>query len=400
MKSHQFKLPAVLGGQPAFDTPVYVTKSSVPDMDGFTRRISPAFHSRTFTNEGPLAVELSNDLQRKLGVTYCSLFSSGTQALIASLKSLNISGEVITTPFTFPATVHAIVLAGLTPVFCDIDAKTYNLDVDKVEQTICNQTVAIVPVHIFGNPCDVAGFERLSANHDLRLVYDAAHAFGVTYLGKSLLNWGDMSVLSFHATKVFHTAEGGAVVVNDESLFEKLSLFRNFGIVDENVVDGVGFNGKMSELHAAFGLSLLDTIDEEIRKRQSLVRYYRNAFSDIDGVRMQKTQADVVPNGFNFSIEIDEEQFGLSRDMVYQALRAEQIVARRYFHPLCTENLAYKDLESSTPTNIPNAIHLASRILSLPLFADLSTAQIDKIVAAVLAIKQNAGHIESKLKET
>ena len=165
-------------------------------------------------------------------------------------------------------------------------------------------------------------------------------------------------------------------------------------------MDGVGFNGKMSELHAAFGLSLLDTIDEEIRKRQSLVRYYRNAFSDIDGVCMQKTQADVVPNGFNFSIEIDEEQFGLSRDMVYQALRAEQIVARRYFHPLCTENSAYKDLKSSTPTNIPNAIHLASRILSLPLFADLSTAQIDKIVAAVLAIKQNAGHIESKLKET
>jgi dTDP-4-amino-4,6-dideoxygalactose transaminase len=262
-----YRLPALLGGEPAFKDPIYFTRSLTPDSETFAERLSSIFASHRFTNQGTHVQELEARLASRLGTGFCLSFCNGTAALMAALRALDLAGEVITTPFTFPATVHAIEWIGLTPVFCDIDPRSYNLDVRLAAELVSSRTSALLPVHVFGNPCDVLGMENLARRRGLRLLYDAAHAFGVACQGRPIGCWGDLSVLSFHATKLFHTAEGGAVVGSTPSQAERLAQLRNFGIVDEEEVKGVGFNGKLSELHGALGLGNLERIDGEMEAR-------------------------------------------------------------------------------------------------------------------------------------
>jgi dTDP-4-amino-4,6-dideoxygalactose transaminase len=382
--------PALLGGAPAFKDPVYVTRAVVPDEAAFAEHLASIFASRWFTNDGQIALELEERLRERLGVRFCAAFCNGTIALHVALRTLDLFGEVITSPFTFPATVHAIQWNGLTPVFCDIDADSYNLDVSRAAELITSRTSAIVPIHVFGNPCDVLGIQRLAEQHHLKVVYDAAHAFGVSHLGRPIGSWGDLSVFSFHATKLFHTAEGGAIVGADSSHFDRCTSLRNHGIVSEEEVRGVGLNGKLSELHAAVGLASLDRTEAEIRARSRLTNRYQERLSKIEGIRFQSFTPETVRNYAYYPIEIDTDAFGLTRDQLHMALRAENIIARKYFSPLCSENPSYRHLASADPAELPNARRLAARILCLPLYGSLELDDVDRITDTIIAIQAAA----------
>jgi len=387
--------PAIVGGLPAFAQPVYLTRPRVPNEAAFTELVSGMFRARWFTNDGALVRELERRLRDRLGTAFCAALCNGTVALQVALRSLDLDGEVITTPFTFPATVHAITWTGLTPVFCDIDPDTYNLDVGAASGLVSDRTSALLPVHVFGNPCDVTAIQRLADGNGLKVVYDAAHAFGVSQGGRSIGCWGDLSVFSFHATKLFHTCEGGAVVGRDSALLRRIALLRNFGIVNEEEVCGVGLNGKLSELHAAMGLSLIDAVDEEIRLRGELSARYNAHLGGIDGLRFQRRRGDATPNYAYYTIEVEEDGFGLSRDDLHRALRAENVLVRKYFHPLCSENEAYRHLASADPARLPNAHRLSSQILSLPLYGDLPLEDVDKIAECILAIRAAAPSVRA-----
>lgn len=391
--------PAILGGDPVFEEEVFVTRPVMPDRDDFNARTAGLFESHWLTNAGPLEVELEERLAQKLGVPHCATFCNGTTALLTALRALDLRGEVITTPFTFPATPHCIEWNGLVPVFCDIDPQTYCLDPARVEEMIGPETRAIVPVHVFGNPCDVEAFEAIAARHGLRLVYDAAHCFGVMHRGRPIGEYGDCSAFSFHATKVFHTTEGGAVVTGESGLHERLCLLRNFGIVNEDEVRGVGLNGKLSELHAAMGLGVLDLIDDEIERRGRLVALYHEGFAGLPGVSLQRFAEDTVQNHFNLTIVIDPDAFGLSRGAVHEALRAERIVTRKYFHPLCTENACYRDLPTAAAGLLPHAERISSQILSLPLYGELGEPAVHAVVDTLTALHAAAPAVRRALGE-
>ena len=391
------RLPAIAGGDALFPDPVYFTRPQVPDETVFADLLDTIFRARWFTNDGAMVQRLEDHLRLRLGVGFCAAFCNGTVALQVALRSLDLSGEVITTPFTFPATVHAIEWNGLTPVFCDIDPVTYNLDPTRAVELVSERTSALVPVHVFGNPCDVIGIQRLANERNLKVVYDAAHAFAVSHAGRPIGCWGDLSVLSFHATKLFHTCEGGAVVGPNPSRPVEIGLLRNFGIVDEDEVRGVGLNGKMSELHAAMGLALLDLVDREIEARGRLAARYRARLCEVEGLAFQRVAPDTTPNYGYCTVEVDAERFGLSRDQVHLALRAENIITRRYFYPLCSENQSYRHLPSAHPDRLRNAHRLAARILCLPLYGELTPGEIDRIVDGILAIQRNAARVRSVL---
>jgi dTDP-4-amino-4,6-dideoxygalactose transaminase len=392
------RTPALLGGPPRFAKPLYVTRARRPTGPEFLQLMNGVIEARWFTNNGALVLRLEEALRARLGVGFCAAFCNGTTALQAALRALDLRGEVLTTPFTFPATVHAIQWNGLTPVFCDVDPDTYNLDAARAAELVTDRTAAVVPVHVFGNPCDVVAIDRLAAACGLRVVYDAAHALGVLHRGRPIGNWGDLSILSFHATKLFHTAEGGAVVGRDAARFGVLALLRNFGIVSEEEVQGVGVNGKLSELHAALGLALLPGLDDEIAARGRLVQRYRARLSDIPGLRFQRLADDTVPNNAHFTLEVDADAFGLSRDELHAALRAENVVTRKYFHPLCSENASYRTLPSARPDNLPNARRLATRVMCLPLYGDLPADDVDAIVDVLLAIRAAAPRVRRALE--
>jgi dTDP-4-amino-4,6-dideoxygalactose transaminase len=391
---------AILGGDALFPEPLYVARPRVPNTTLFGDLLARVFNSHWFTNDGPLLKQLEERLRLRLGVEFCAAFCNGTIALQAALRSLNLSGEVITTPFTFPATVHAIEWNGLTPVFCDVDRETYNLDPARAAELVTSRTSAILPVHVFGEPCDVIGIKRLAEEKGLKVVYDAAHAFGVSYQGKPIGCWGDLSILSFHATKLFHTCEGGAVVGPQEARFRSLALLRNFGIVDEDEVRGVGLNGKMSELHAATGLCLLDLVDQEIEARGRLSVRYRAGLATVEGLTFQRVAAETTPNYAYQTVEVDPERFGLARDELHLALRAENIITRRYFHPLCSENESYRHLPSAQPWRLPNAHRLAGRILCLPLYGELIPEEVDGIVDCIVAIKKAGPKVRHALVDS
>jgi dTDP-4-amino-4,6-dideoxygalactose transaminase len=341
--------------------------------------------------------ELERRLAERLGVAWCAAFCNGTVALQTALRSLDLRGEVITTPFTFPATVHAIQWNGLTPVFCDVDPRTYNLDPRRAAELVSADTSALLPVHVFGNPCDVEALAALAAARQLRLVYDAAHAFGVTHRGRSIGSFGDLSILSFHATKLFHTAEGGAVVGEDAHLLERIALLRNFGIVNEDEVRGIGTNGKLSELHGALGLALLGGLDDELAGRARAHAVYLQRLAGIDGLELQRLAPDTGYNHAYLSVEVDGAAFGLTRDQLHAAMRAENIVVRKYFWPLCSENQAYRHLPSARPERLPHAVRLASRVLCLPLFGALSADDVERIVDSLLAIRAAAPAVARRL---
>ncbi|MBW2697986.1 MAG: DegT/DnrJ/EryC1/StrS family aminotransferase [Deltaproteobacteria bacterium] len=387
--------PAILGGKSVFEEEIFVTRPIIPDREAYWLAASEIFDSAWLTNNGPTLLKLEESLMRRLDVAFCSSFSSGTAALLTALRALDLRQQVITTPFTFPATVHCIEWNGLEPVFCDIDPETYNLDPARVAEAIGSETSALLPVHVFGNPCDVEAFAALREKFDLKLIYDAAHAFGVRIGDRSIGTFGDVSALSFHATKVFHTAEGGALVSGDSRLLEQIRLLRNFGIVDENKVSGIGLNGKLSELHAALGLQTLKKIDQETASRRDRVARYVERFQAIEGLRLQRFHPGTERNYFNFTLQVDTSSFGLSRDQVHRALRAEKIVSRKYFSPLCSDNECYRHLPSALPENLPVATRLAGRILSLPLYGSLPLDAVDAIADALLNLRTHARGVAS-----
>lgn len=360
------------------DKKILVTKSSMPPFAEYADEIKDIWDSHWMTNMGVKHKELQKRLKEYLKVENMDLLVNGHMAIELSLQALGLSeGEVITTPFTFASTTHAIVRNGLTPVFCDIDPVTYTMDVTKIEALITDKTVAILPVHVYGHICDVYEIERIAHNHNLKVIYDAAHAFGETYKGKGIGAFGDVSCFSFHATKVFNTIEGGAVCFTDEQFGKDIYRLKNFGIRDEEVVDGVGANAKMNEFCAAMGLCNLVHVDEEIAKRKRVVERYREHLDGVKGVQLAVQQDDVKTNYAYFPVQFDEEIFGKNRNDVYKELADNGIGARKYFYPLTNEFECYKGLFDVRET--PIAHKVSKNILTLPLYADLEINEVDKI---------------------
>ncbi len=357
------------------DKPVFVTSPSLPPLDDFIPSLRKIWENKWLTNNGEFHREFEKRLAEYLGVKYVSLFTNGMIALQIGMQALRITGEVITTPFTFVATTHAIHWNSCKPVFCDIEPDTFTLDPKKVESLITPKTTAIMPVHVYGNPCNHEKLQKIADTYGLKLFYDAAHVFGVEKDGVNICNWGDLSMLSFHATKVFNTFEGGALVTNDENMKKRIDYLKNFGFAGETSVIAPGSNGKMDEFRAAFGLLQLELVDGEIAKRQKVAERYRKALKDVPGIRMLYDIPGVRHNYAYFPILIDQLKFGMSRDELYEKLKRQNIMTRRYFYPLCSDFPTYRGLPSAAPANLPVAAQTAQNILCLPMFADLTEEQ-------------------------
>ena len=363
-----------------FAEPVYVTRPTLPSLEAYRARLEPVWESAWLTNDGGLHDELRASLARYLGTEHLSLCCNGTVSLLLALQAAGIDGgEVVTTPFTFPATPHALHWNGVRPVFADIDAERYTLDPDRIEAAITPDTRAILPVHVFGTPCDVDGIGRVADRHGLPVIYDAAHMMGVRLRGESILGWGDFSVLSFHATKLFSTAEGGAVVSRSDSDCRRVDFLKNFGIADEQTVIGPGINGKLNELQAAFGLLQLEGIDAEIERRGRLSQIYRERLESLPGLELQPVVADVEPNHAYFTVLVDAERYGMKRDELWSALKEFNVVTRRYFAPLCSHYPFYASLPSADPGNLPIAERVAEQVLCLPLYGTLESDAVEAI---------------------
>lgn len=362
--------------------PIPVTEPFMPSIPEFVPYLEKIWESRWLTNAGQFHQELEQRLADYLGVKHISLFSNGTIALIVALQSLRISGEVITTPYSFVATAHSLLWNNIKPVFSDIDPVSFNLDPNKIESAITGQTTAIMPVHCYGNPCDVDAIQRIADRYGLRVIYDAAHAFGVNYKGQSLLNHGDLSVLSFHATKVFNTFEGGAIICADAKSKQRIDHLKNFGFVDEVTVAAPGINGKMNEIQAAFGLLQLEHVDNSIALRGGIDTKYREALRDIDGIVPYTLSTDATSNHSYFPVLVDE-RYPIGRDGLYQKLREHNILARRYFYPLISDFPMYRGLASADPTRLPVARNIASQVLCLPIFPALHDEDFDTVVRII-----------------
>lgn len=358
--------------------PIYVTQPTLPPLEDFLPYLEQIWSNKILTNCGPFHEQLELALGEYLGVKHISLFANGTLALITALQSLRIVGEVITTPYSFVATAHSLLWNGIKPVFVDIDPHTFNLDPAKIEAAITPQTTAIMPVHCYGHPCDVNRIQKIADNYGLKVIYDAAHAFGVQHSGTSILNHGDLSVLSFHATKVFNTFEGGAIISPDAKSKQRIDHLKNFGFVDEVTVVAPGINGKMSEINAAFGLLQLKNIDAALARRKEIDARYRRNLAHVRGIDCICPAPDVTPNHAYFPILVKPE-FPLSRDQLFMALRENHIYARRYFHPLISDFPMYRGMPSAAPSNLPAARVAAEQIICLPLYPRLEDAQIDAI---------------------
>lgn len=365
---------------------ILVTRSSMPPMDEYVNEIKDIWESRWLTNMGVKHKELQAGLREYLGVENIDLFTNGHMALELSLQAMNLQGEVITTPFTFASTTHAIVRNGLTPVFCDINPQDFTMDVDKLESLITDRTCAIMPVHVYGNVCNVEEIERIANKYELKVIYDAAHTFGVKYKGKSTASFGDVSCFSFHATKVFHSIEGGAACFRDAEFGKKLYGLKNFGIRGPETVDAVGANAKMNEFCAAMGICNLRHVDEEIAKRGKAVTRYRERLGDVDGLQLNPVQKDVKPNYAYFPVIFDEKIFGATRNEVMEALAAHDIGARKYFYPLTNTFECFHNMFDVNET--PVALHMSRHVLTLPLYADLKIEDVDRICDIVLSLKK------------
>ena len=366
----------VAGGDPP---PVTVTQPFLPPLDEFLPYLAEIWENRVLTNDGPFHQRLTRELAAHLEVDQLSLFNNATIALTTALQSLHLTGEVVTTPFSFVATAHAILHSGLTPVFADIDPGTLNLDPERIEAAITPRTTAILGVHCYGTPCDVDAIADIARRRNLRVVYDAAHAFGVTYRGRSLLQAGDLAVVSFHATKVFNTFEGGAIISHDPATKAAIDRFRNFGIVDQTTVEAAGTNGKMNEVQAAFGLLQLRYIAGALARRRAIDAAYRAALADCPWVRCLDPLPGQVPNGSYFPVFIDPRH-PLTRDALFHRLARHGIQARRYFHPLITAFPMYAHLPSADPARLPVATRAAEQVLCLPIYPDLPPGTVERVV--------------------
>ncbi|MBI4833061.1 MAG: DegT/DnrJ/EryC1/StrS family aminotransferase [Candidatus Lindowbacteria bacterium] len=371
--------------------PVLVTRPTMPRLDDYQRLLEEIWESKWLTNCGKFHAEFEKELSSYLGVEYVNLFCNGTIALLVALQMLEITGgEVITTPFTFPATCHVLYWNNLTPVFCDIEKDTFNMDAGRIESLITPETKAILPVHVFGNPCNIEAIQEIADRHGLKVIYDAAHAFGVSYKGKSITQFGDVSMLSFHATKLFSSIEGGALVPKTMSQRNRVNFLKNFGIVNEETVIGPGINGKMNELQAAYGLLQLKIVDAEIANRKRLTQLYRERLKNIPGISFQDEMPFVTHNYSHFAITVDQELFGLSRDGLYEKLKLFNIVPRKYFYPLCSHFACYSGLPSANKENLPVAEETAEKVLCLPLYGTLGDGPIEIICEVIREIQRLA----------
>jgi dTDP-4-amino-4,6-dideoxygalactose transaminase len=362
--------------------PLYVTRPVLPPLDRLFPLLREIWDRAIVTNGGPVHEQFTEALAAYLGVAPPSLFNNATIALMAALRQQRVSGEVITTPFSFVATAHAIRWVGADPVFVDIEPRTLNLDASLVEAAITSRTTAIVPVHCYGHPCAVEAIEDIARRRGLKVIYDAAHAFGVRWRGRSLLTWGDLSVLSFHATKVFNTFEGGAVVCREPASREAMELVKNFGIVDETTVSSIGLNGKMSEFNAAIGLLQLETVDADIARRREIHGRYRAAFAEVPGITVINSGND---DGHNFAYApvLVDEPYPLCRNDLYEKLKQHGIFTRRYFYPLLSSLPMYRDLQSATTEGLPVAQWAAERVLCLPIYPGLSVDEQCRVIDAI-----------------
>ena len=351
-----------------------VTQPCLPPLEEFVSYLQTILDSKILTNSGPMHAEFEKQLCAYLGVKHIALFTNGTLALVTALQAMNISGEVITTPYSFVATAHSLLWNGIKPVFVDIDPLTLNIDPKKIEAAITPSTTAIMPVHCYGNPCDVQEISRIAKAYNLRVIYDAAHAFAVQDDGGSILRHGDLSVLSFHATKVFNTFEGGAVICPDEQTYQRISHLKNFGFVNETSVVAPGINGKMSEVNAAFGLLQLKYIDQALGRRREIDNLYRRLLADVPGLHSLNWIGRVVNYAY-FPVLVEPE-FALARDELYQLLRNSGINVRRYFYPLISEFPMYQGLPSAKPVVLPVAYSMARKVLCLPIYPDLLDEEV------------------------
>lgn len=359
-----------------FEKPVYVTEPFLPPLDEFQEYLKDIWKSKWLTNNGKYHQLFEQALCDYLGVKHVSLFSNGTLALVTALQVFKISGEVITTPFSFVATTHSLWWNNIQPVFVDIDPQTFNLDANKIEAAITPKTTAILPVHVYGNPCNVKKFQEIADTYGLKLIYDAAHAFRVKIDGTSIANFGDLSVLSFHATKVFNTFEGGAIVCHNEKTKKRIDYLKNFGFANEITVVEPGINAKMNEFQAALGLLQLKYINSSIEKNKQIAFTYRKALNGISGIKILEDISGVAHNYSYFPILIDKEKYGKSRDDVYEYLKKHNIFTRRYFYPLISQFPAYRGLESAKEGLMPVAEKVAREVLCLPIYPTLDESKV------------------------
>ncbi|MEF2269825.1 DegT/DnrJ/EryC1/StrS family aminotransferase [Janthinobacterium sp. LS2A] len=364
--------------------PVYVTQPLLPPLEDFLPYLETIWDNKILTNGGPFHQQLEQALCDYLGVKHICLFANGTLALMTALQALRINGEVITTPYSFVATAHSLLWNNIKPVFADIEPHSLNLDPSKIEAAITPQTTAIMPVHCYGRPCDIEAIEKIADNYNLKVIYDAAHAFGVRHRGGSVLNHGDLSVISFHATKIFNTFEGGAIVCPDAKTKQRIDHLKNFGFVDEVTVVAAGINGKMSEINAAFGLLQLKGIDGARQKRKAIDAHYRQQLAGIGGITcVQQGDAEAANNAY-FPILVGPD-YPLSRDALFQLLRDQEIYARRYFYPLISDFPMYRGMSSAAHANLPVARLASSQVICLPIYPDLEMATVDAIIAMIAA---------------
>ncbi len=363
---------------------ITVTSPLLPDLDEFNDLLKQIWDKKWITNNGSFHKQLEAALCEYLKVPYISLFTNGTLPLMCALQALRITGEVITTPYSFVATTHSLWWNGIKPVFVDIDPMTCNLDPDKIEAAITPKTTAIMPVHVYGKPCDTERIQAIADTYGLKVIYDAAHAFGVEVNGKSILNAGDMSTLSFHATKVYNTVEGGALVYHDEKTKKRIDYLKNFGFADEVTIVAPGINGKMDEVRSAYGLLNLKQVDTAIEGRKQVAMRYSEGLRNVKGIRVLEDMQGIRHNYSYYPIFIDAEKYGMTRDELYFKMKEKNIFGRRYFYPLITEFSTYRGLESANPVNLPVAVKMADSVICLPMYYGLTEEDIDKILDCIL----------------
>lgn len=363
---------------------ITVTSPLLPKLDDFHEMLKEIWKSKWITNNGDFHKQLETELASYLKVPFLSLFTNGTLPLITALQAMRISGEVITTPYSFVATTHALWWNGITPVFVDIDPQTCNIDPNKIEAAITSRTSAIMPVHCYGRPCDTRAIQDIADKYGLKVIYDAAHAFGVEVDGRSILNEGDMSTLSFHATKVYNTIEGGALICHDEKTKQRIDYLKNFGFAGETTVVAPGINSKMDEIRAAYGLLNLRQVDSAIEARHQVAIKYREALKDVSGITFFDDIEGVRHNYSYFPIFVDEENYGMSRDELYFKMRDANVYGRRYFYPLISTFSTYRGLHSSNPDNLPVATRIANQVICLPMHHALSYEDIQRIIELIV----------------
>lgn len=366
------------------DKQITVTSPLLPDLDEFHEMLREVWESKWITNNGTFHKRLEAALCEYLKVPYISLFTNGTLPLITALQALRITGEVITTPYSFVATTHALWWNGIKPVFVDIDPATGDIDPDKIESAITPKTTAIMPVHVYGKPCRTAEIKEIADKYGLKVIYDAAHAFGVEVGGRSILNEGDMSTLSFHATKVYNTIEGGALVMHDAETKKRIDYLKNFGFADEVTVVAPGINSKMDEVRSAYGLLNLKQVDKAIEARRRVAVRYREALKGVEGITYFDDMPGVKHNYSYFPIFIDADRYGMTRDEVYFSMRERNVLGRRYFYPLISTFSTYRGLDSARPENLPNAHRMADSVLCLPMHHALNDEDIDRVLNIIV----------------